>query len=71
MDTDAEAEISPDMDKPEIGELKSKPTFKIDLTRNNTTVSLVCSFISADQQEEGFSKFSHFKFTNYLNHKLF
>ncbi|KAK5639750.1 hypothetical protein RI129_010561 [Pyrocoelia pectoralis] len=55
VDTDAEPEINTTSDKPEIGELKSKPSFKIDMVRDNTTVSLVCSFITSDQQEEGYN----------------
>ncbi|KAF2880950.1 hypothetical protein ILUMI_25231 [Ignelater luminosus] len=55
VDTDTEAEVHPNMDKPEMAELKSKPSFKIDMVRDNTTVSLVCSFISPDQQEDGYN----------------
>lgn len=44
------------MEKPDIGDLKSKPSFKIDLIRGNTTVSLLCSFINAQEQDEGYSK---------------
>ncbi|KAB0792681.1 hypothetical protein PPYR_14640 [Photinus pyralis] len=55
VDTDAEPEISSTADKPDIGELKSKPSFKIDMVRDDTTVSLVCSFINADQQEDGYN----------------
>ena len=55
VDTDSEPEINPQSDKPEIGELKSKPSFKIDLIRSNTTVSLVCSFLNAEDQEDGYN----------------
>ncbi|KAK4872892.1 hypothetical protein RN001_014921 [Aquatica leii] len=55
VDTDTEADMSPEMDKPQIGELKSKPTFKVDLVHDDTTVSLVCSFVTADQQEDGYN----------------
>lgn len=55
VDTDPEADMQPEMDKPEMGELKSKPTFKVDLIRGQTTVSLVCSFIAPDQQEDGYN----------------
>lgn len=44
------------MDKPDVGELKSKPAFKIDLHRGNTTISLLCSFIAPGEQDEGYSK---------------
>lgn len=56
MDTDPEAEIHEGMDKPDLGELKSKPSFKVDLLRGNTTVSLLCSFVNPGEQEEGYSK---------------
>jgi len=55
VDTDPEADIHPNMDKANIGELKSKPTFKIDLMRGDTTVGLVCSFINPSDQEEGYN----------------
>lgn len=56
VDTDVEPEIQEKMDKPDIGDLKSKPSFKIELVRGNTTVSLLCSFINAQDQDEGYSK---------------
>ncbi|CAH1954909.1 unnamed protein product [Acanthoscelides obtectus] len=56
VDTDDEPEVQENMDKPEIGELKSKPAFKVELVRGSTTLSLMCSFISQqDQQEEGYN----------------
>lgn len=55
VDTDDEPEINPGADKPEVGELKSKPAFKVDLVRGNTTVSLLCSFIGQGEQEEGYN----------------
>lgn len=56
VDTDVEPEINEKMEKADVGELKSKPSFKIDLVRGNTTVSLMCSFVNTQDQEEGFSK---------------
>lgn len=56
VDTDAEPELQENLDKPEIGELKSKPSFRIDLVRGSTTLSLLCSFINPNEQEEGYSK---------------
>lgn len=56
MDTDAEPEIHENLEKPEIGELKSKPAFKVDLVRGNTTVSVLCSFVPASEQDDGYSK---------------
>ncbi|XP_044766019.1 complement component 1 Q subcomponent-binding protein, mitochondrial [Coccinella septempunctata] len=45
VDQDIE-DIDPNMDKPELGELKSKPAFKVEILRGNTTLNLVCSFLS-------------------------
>ncbi|XP_050312423.1 complement component 1 Q subcomponent-binding protein, mitochondrial isoform X1 [Anthonomus grandis grandis] len=55
VDTEAEPEIHPDQDKPEIGELKSKPAFKIDLVRGETTVSVLCSFVTPSDQDDGYN----------------
>ncbi|CAH1119570.1 unnamed protein product [Phaedon cochleariae] len=56
VDTDVEPELHENSEKPELGELKSKPSFKVDLIRGNSTVSLSCSFISPnDQQDEGYN----------------
>ncbi|KAF5286695.1 hypothetical protein FQA39_LY16178 [Lamprigera yunnana] len=55
VDTEGEPEVTTEMDKPDIGELKSKPSFKVDLVHGNTTVSLVCSFLASDQQEDGYN----------------
>ncbi|KAK9877982.1 hypothetical protein WA026_020196 [Henosepilachna vigintioctopunctata] len=51
VDTDVEAEINGTMDKPELGELKSKPAFKIEIQRESTTLNLMCSF--SNPVEEG------------------
>lgn len=56
MDTDVEPEINPNLDKPDIGELKSKPDFRVELIRGNTTISLLCSFVSPGEESE-YSKF--------------
>lgn len=57
MDTENEPEINPSSDKPDIGELKSKPAFRVDLTRDKTTFTMLCSFIEEQEQEEGYSKY--------------
>lgn len=56
VDSDNEPELHENMDKPEIGELKSKPAFKVDLSRGDTTVSLMCSFLNPNDQDDGYSK---------------
>jgi len=55
VDTEAEGEVNPNADKPDIGELKSKPSFRVDLVRNKTTLSILCSFIEPHEQEEGYN----------------
>lgn len=53
IDADDEAEIDPNMDKPS-AEMKSKPTFEIDIERNGKTLSFTCSFLqgAATQQDQ-------------------
>ncbi|KAJ8675596.1 hypothetical protein QAD02_011382 [Eretmocerus hayati] len=44
VDTDTEPEIDPSADKPDVGDMKSKPNFEIDVKRGNQTLSFSCSF---------------------------
>ncbi|XP_008206466.1 complement component 1 Q subcomponent-binding protein, mitochondrial [Nasonia vitripennis] len=46
VDTESEPEIDPREDKPDIGEMKSKPNFEIDFKRGNQHLSFSCSFNS-------------------------
>uniref|UniRef100_A0AAR5PI38 Complement component 1 Q subcomponent-binding protein, mitochondrial n=2 Tax=Dendroctonus ponderosae TaxID=77166 RepID=A0AAR5PI38_DENPD len=55
VDTDAEPEVNENLDKPEIGELKSKPSFKVDLVRGDNTISVLCSFVPPSEQEDGYN----------------
>lgn len=55
VDTDVEPEMHEGMDKPELGELKSKPSFKVELIRGSTTLNLLCSFVNPAEQEEGYT----------------
>lgn len=71
VDTDAEPEIHENMDKPEIGELKSKPAFKIDLTRDDTTISVLCSFVTANEQDEGYSMFFRQQGSIFISNVMF
>ncbi|XP_030759887.1 complement component 1 Q subcomponent-binding protein, mitochondrial isoform X2 [Sitophilus oryzae] len=52
VDSDAEPEINDSMDKPEIGELKSKPAFRIDFSRADTNISILCSFVAPNEQDD-------------------
>lgn len=56
MDAEIEGEVNPNADKPDIGELRSKPAFRVELVRDKTTLSILCSFIGDHEQEEGYSK---------------
>lgn len=52
VDSDVEPDIDPNMDKPDVGELKSKPSFRVELLRGNTTISLMCSFVNPGEESE-------------------
>lgn len=51
VDTEEEPDISPDQDKPEFGEMKSKPTFEVDIEKDKKTLSFTCSFLQGEAQE--------------------
>lgn len=52
VDTEEEGdEISSDQEKPEFGEMKSKPQFEVDIKRGNKTLSFTCSFLQGEAQE--------------------
>lgn len=58
VDTDSEPEIDPRDDKPEIGDMKSKPNFSIDVKRGNQTLGFTCSFNNepgASGADEGYN----------------
>lgn len=57
VDNDAEASIDQSMEKPDFGELKSKPTFDVDIKRGATTLSFTCSFFEAQPPptEDGYN----------------
>ncbi|KAL6443628.1 hypothetical protein ACFW04_001628 [Cataglyphis niger] len=44
VDADAEAEVDPRQDDVELGEMRSKPTFTVDIIRDNRTLGFTCSF---------------------------
>lgn len=50
---ETEVGLDPSMDKPEFGELKSKPTFDVDIKRGTTTLSFTCSFFGAQPESQG------------------
>ncbi|KAF6206973.1 hypothetical protein GE061_018210 [Apolygus lucorum] len=57
VDTDAEPEINPNADKPELGEMKSKPTFEVEIKRGAQTLGFTCTIVtpSAEPQESDYN----------------
>jgi complement component 1 Q subcomponent-binding protein len=51
VDAEDEPEINPQQDQAEFGEMKSKPSFEIDIKRENKTLSFTCSFLPGEAQE--------------------
>ncbi|KAL2738208.1 hypothetical protein V1477_011567 [Vespula maculifrons] len=46
VDSNSEPEIDPQSDNADIGEMKSKPSFTVDIVRGNQTLGFTCSFNS-------------------------
>nr|BAN20621.1 complement component [Riptortus pedestris] len=60
VDTDpVEPDIEPTMDKPELGEMKSRPTFEVEIRRGGKTLGFTCSTVSPShnqgQQDESYN----------------
>ncbi|XP_056631256.1 complement component 1 Q subcomponent-binding protein, mitochondrial isoform X1 [Diorhabda sublineata] len=55
VDTDVEPEVNENMDKPDLGELKSRPSFKVELVKGKTTISLICSYLNSNEQGDGYN----------------
>ncbi|XP_061399893.1 complement component 1 Q subcomponent-binding protein, mitochondrial [Musca vetustissima] len=51
VDTEEEPEINPSADKPDLGEMRSKPQFEVDIVRGNSTLSFTCSFLEGTPEE--------------------
>lgn len=51
VDTEDEPDVNAEEEKPEFGEMKSKPTFEVDVVKGKKTVSFTCSFLSGEPQE--------------------
>lgn len=56
VDADAEPQLDPNMDEPEI-EMRSKPSFEVNFVKDKTTLGFTCSFIAPEneQNDEGFN----------------
>lgn len=61
-DADAEPELNPNMDKQDFAELKSKPSFDVDLELGDQTLSFSCSFLPSDsmQQSDEYSMYNFY-----------
>lgn len=66
VDTESEPEINPQADEADIGALKSKPAFRVDIKRGDTTASLLCSFLSSGEQDDTYSKFKKIYFCDFI-----
>ncbi|CRL01304.1 CLUMA_CG014293, isoform C [Clunio marinus] len=51
VDTEEEPDINMEQDKPELGEMKSKPSFEVEIQKGNKTLSFSCSFLQGEAQE--------------------
>lgn len=51
VDTEEEPDISDKAEKPEFGEMKSKPSFEIEIKKDSKTLSFTCSFLTGEPQE--------------------
>ncbi|XP_037717403.1 complement component 1 Q subcomponent-binding protein, mitochondrial [Drosophila subpulchrella] len=51
VDSEEEPEINPNADKPELGEMRSKPQFEVDIIKGNSTLSFTCTFLQGEAQE--------------------
>jgi len=43
-------------DKPELGEMRSKPQFEVDIIKGNSTLSFTCTFLQGEAQEGEYSE---------------
>jgi len=60
VDADTESELNPNADDVEFGEMKSKPTFTVDIVRGNQTLGFTCSFnkqAGASGADDSYSKY--------------
>jgi hypothetical protein len=59
-EADSEAELNPNVDKPDFAELKSKPSFDVDLQLGDQTLSFTCSFLPSEsmQQPDDYSMYT-------------
>ncbi|RZF37806.1 hypothetical protein LSTR_LSTR007168 [Laodelphax striatellus] len=62
VDAEAEPEIAPTMDKPEFGEMVSKPEFEVEIRRGKETLGMTCTFIQSGAQSEEEYRFGKFSF---------
>jgi complement component 1 Q subcomponent-binding protein, mitochondrial len=57
VDAENEPEAEPNADKPEFAEMKSKPTFEVDIIKSDQTLSFTCSFLQGVAEEGEYSEY--------------
>lgn len=57
VDTDEDPDIDPNAEKSDLGEMKSKPTFEVDIVKGKKTLSFTCSFLQGGSttDQEGYN----------------
>lgn len=69
VEAEAGAEVDPRADDVEIGEMKSKPNFTVDIVRGNQTLGFTCSFNSqpgASGADDSYSKYYIYMYFLYI-----
>lgn len=58
VDADVEPELNPSAEKPELGEMKSRPQFEVEIKRNGQILGFTCTIVApnAEVQENEYSK---------------
>lgn len=51
VDSEEEPEVNPNADKPDLGEMRSKPRFEVDVIKGNSILSFTCSYLEGEEQE--------------------
>lgn len=51
VDSEEEPEVNPNAEKPDLGEMRSKPRFEVDVIKGNSTLSFTCSYLEGEAQE--------------------
>lgn len=69
VDSETEPEINIQDDKPDIGEMKSKPNFEVDIKRGNQTLGFSCSFNTEPGSSGASDEYSTFNDKTFITQK--